>query len=417
MSPRPRWVFVAVMALCVLGLIRTQRYFGHIYHGWDAQFYYSLAHSLLFDRDFDVTNNLSSTPDAKPFDPNRDGSWSEAPRRADGGIPSKYPLGMSLVEIPFLGVGYLLRRAVAFAGWEVPEAVGYSAIELWCVALGIQLLFSFGLVVLYRLVADDYGKPAALLGVFSCWMGTSLFYYSAIFPFMAHAVSFVLLVLVLHATRALTTDGPTNRRLAFLGLLLAATFLVRPQQAVVALFLLPVLVSVIRAHPPAQWAKGACAGAAACVAAVAAQVAFNYSQLGTVTLSGYSAGGEGFSWLAPRLSEVLLSPSRGLLVFSPVVALAARGYFRFARSVPGYVWPAVGNAVAQVYLIAAWSSPDQGDSFGARMWSDNSATVAVGLALSFHRSGSAGRWLLVVAVLLATCWTMYQLARYVGLLG
>lgn len=364
---RPKWVFVALVTLNLVGLARTQRYYGHIYHGSDAQFYYSLAHSLFFDLDVDVTNNLAATPYPKPFDPSGDGSWNAAPRRADGGIPSKYPLGLSVVEVPFLAGGHLLRRLVEAAGGDVPGVAGYSAIELWSVAVGLQVLFAVGLTVLYRVVADEYGRPAAALGVLGCWLGTSLFYYSALFPFMAHAASFALLALLLHATRGLTTEGPTNRRLAWLGLLLGSLFLVRPQQVCVAFFLLPIVVAAVRTRPAAVWLAGGCVGVALGLAAVATQLAFNYSQFGVLALSGYASGGEGFSWLNPQVSFVLFDPSRGLLVFSPVVVLATLGYVRFARFVPGYVWPAVGNAVAQVYLIAAWSSPEQGDSFGARM--------------------------------------------------
>ena len=103
------------------------------------------------------------------------------------------------------------------------------------------------------------------------------------------------------------------------------------------------------------------------------------------------------------------------MIFSPVLAVAALGYAAFVRSAPRYVWPAVGNAVAQVYLIAAWSSPEQGDSFGARMWSDNAAVVAVGVSLALHETRSAGRWVLLAATLLAICWTTCLLGRYIGL--
>jgi hypothetical protein len=248
-------------------------------------------------------------------------------------------------------------------------------------------------------------------------MGTSLFYYSVVFPFMAHAISFVLLVLVMQVTRALLVDVPANRLLALLGLCLAATYLVRPQQMLVAAFLLPSLVRVVRIQPTAEWVSGAAIGATAIVAAVAAQVGMNYSQFGKITLSAYAVGGEGFAWLNPHLTTVLVSASRGLLVFSPIVAMAALGYILFARSVPGYAWPALGNAVAQVYLIAAWSSPEQGDAFGARMWSDNAAAVAVGLAVLFHRSPVFVRWVIGGATLATVSWTTYLMARYIGVAG
>ena len=77
----------------------------------------------------------------------------------------------------------------------------------------------------------------------------------------------------------------------------------------------------------------------------------------------------------------------------------------------------VGNAVSQVYVIAAWSSPDQGDSFGSRMLADNAAVVAVGLAVLYEQASP--RWRLVIAMVtaVAVVWTIYLLGRYVGLFG
>src|SRR5262245_17326824 len=94
---QPKFVFLAVMIIGLMALARAQSFYGTIYHGWDAQFYYSLAHSFVFDQDYDVTNNMTFTPAPQPFDRDGDGYWEAVPRRADGAIPTKYPLGLSLV--------------------------------------------------------------------------------------------------------------------------------------------------------------------------------------------------------------------------------------------------------------------------------------------------------------------------------
>ena len=100
-------------ALCfVLGLLvlaRSHRFTGTLLHGWDAHFYYSAAHSLVFDADLDITNNLFATPWRHPFDRDANGSFEAVPRRADGHTVNKYPLGLSLIEAPFLALGHGLR--------------------------------------------------------------------------------------------------------------------------------------------------------------------------------------------------------------------------------------------------------------------------------------------------------------------
>ena len=73
-------------------------------------------------------------------------------------------------------------------------------------------------------------SAAALLGVAAAWTGTSLFYYSTVFPFMAHGVAFALLVALLRVVHDIDRRGATSRRLAVAGILIAGLWLVRPQQ-------------------------------------------------------------------------------------------------------------------------------------------------------------------------------------------
>ena len=111
---------------------------------------------------------------------------------------------------------------------------------------------------------------------------------------------------------------------------------------------------------------------------------------------------------------MLLSEERGLFVFSPVVILAAAGLLFNARSVPAYVWPAVANSIIQIYLISAWSSPEQGDSFGSRMWADNGAVVGYGVAIAFQKSNRPLKVAVTLSALACLAWTCYKLMRYVG---
>ena len=404
---------VAVAGVSLLTLARAHQYIGHIYHGWDAQFYYSLAHSVVFDRDLDITNDIHSSPQPQPFDRDGDGSFESAPRGPDGRIPSKYPIGLSIVEAPFLLAGNLIRRTAEFAGLVVPGAPGYSSVEIWIVAVGLVSLFAWGVAALYSLIAEEFGRLPAAVGVLCCWAGTSLFFYSAVFPFMAHATSFVALVIVMHATKDLHATGPGNRAFTVLGLALAATFLIRPQQIVVVVFLLPIIVAAVRTRSLADWFPGAVAGVSICVVAVAAQLFVSHAQFARATLNSYSVGGEGFAWLQPQLAFVLLDPTRGLLVYSPIVGLAMVGFIVHARAVPAYVWPQLGNAALQLYLVAAWSSPEQGDSFGARMLSDNSSVVAAGIAILVAGSSRGWRWVVAGCALAAVTWTFIQLVWYV----
>src|SRR5688500_2579961 len=94
------WFALAVWLLGLALLLARYRLTGTLLNGWDAQFYYSAARSLVFARDLDTSTDTTRSP------------WvqDDLPRRSDGRIVNKYPLGLSLVEAPFLALGHILRR-------------------------------------------------------------------------------------------------------------------------------------------------------------------------------------------------------------------------------------------------------------------------------------------------------------------
>jgi hypothetical protein len=414
----PYWIAVTLaFAIAAATLLRAQLYYGEILRGWDAQFYYAMSRSLVFDRDTAISNDIRLTPWPVPFDRDRDGFFEAIPRDERGRVWTQYPIGLSLIEAPFLLLGRVLRALLAAAGARVDGPPGYSSLEIWSVALGLVLVFSLGLGALLTLLSAEYETWICLVAAGAAWLGTSLFYYSSIFPFMAHAMGFVLQVFLLQLIRPMRDAAHVNRSLALVGVILASLFLVRPQQMTVSLFVLPWIALRVRSRAVRDWIIGAGSGACFVAAGVAIQGWVNLRQFGVFTPSPYAAAGvRGFSWLAPDLFTVLLSPSRGLLWYSPVVIIAFVGLLRFRRAIPDEVWPFVCQFLLQLYVIAAWSSPAQGDSFGSRMWCENAAVVAYGVAACLRGSSQAWSRAAVFAVLACVAWTNVLLAAYMGVL-
>ena len=413
----PSLHIVAFFLFCLLigfGILaRTERYFGNLYRGWDSQFYYSAALSIAYDLDLDITNDIERTTYPKPFLDESGGAFTQLPRRSDGRVLNKYPIGTSLVEVPMVLVGK----------WFVPESekikfpTGFSPTELRIVAWGLFIFTSIGLTVLYKNLSKDFGVSGALIGVIGCWSGTSLFYYSAIFPFMSHAIAFVLLVVCMSIFRGIVASvnvgSSVNIALFTLGLALSALFLVRPQQIVLVVFLLPQFLYFASRVEIRRWWIGASLAICSIAMAITVQALINKDQFQQAGINAYSHGGEGFSWLNPALHAVLISESRGLFRFSPVFLIALMGLMFFAKSIPSYSWAFLANALFQTYLVAAWSSPLQGDAFGCRMLSDNSAIVAVGLASLYCNSSAFHRIAVVVSIFVCVAWTNYLLVIYI----
>lgn len=407
MKARP--LFPVFVALCAAVLAGSCLRRGTPLGGRDAQFYYAASRSLVIDGDFDITNDLAVTRRPEAFDADGDGFMEGLPRRADGRVVNKYPAGLSLLEAPWLALGLAARRVLESRGYRFTSAPGFSSLEANAVALGLVVTFAAGAFALLARLRRYAPELWAFLALVGAWAGTSLLFYSCAYPFMTHGASFTLVVGAVLVAERLRDGADALRLLPALGALAGLLVLTRPQQATLLAFLAPGLWGITR-RPWGAWAPGAAAGAAVFAALVGLQAAAFAQGSGSWTLNAYAAGGEGFRWARPQLYTVLLSPHRGLLWMSPVVLPAAVALVR-ARDLP---WPGrvlAAQSVAQIYVISCWSSPDQGDSFGARMWSESAAAVAFGLA-SLHRAGRLTRVVLGGAAALGVVWTNALLALY-----
>jgi hypothetical protein len=385
------WFAGIVFLLGLCAMARAYQYYGHLLSGWDAQFYYAAARSIVFDHDLDITSNLEATPFSAPFDRDKVGDFNspKLPRDDKHRIINKYPIGMSIIEVPFLTLGYGIRHCLVMGGIRYPEPCGYSPIEIWTVAVSLLAIFAIGMQVLNTLLNPYILSPWKEIAILAAWFGTSLFYYSSIFPFMTHAVAFTLVVWIIYISRNLVDNNtPNNRELILLGIGLACLFLVRPQQILLALILVPFTFRIL-VKPWRTWLYGALIGLAFLASGLFIQALVNYYSIGRWTLNAYSQVGEGFSWLHPAFYVVLISPTRGLFWMSPITLLAAIGFFLTKpEKIPRIFMVFLFNGILQIYVISCWWSSGQGDAFGARMWSECAGAVACGIALLYNmRSG------------------------------
>lgn len=412
----PILAFVGILALGALGFVRSVHFYGSFFHNIiDARTYYVTARSLAVDGDLQIDDDLVQSPERPPA------NYQPPPTSRPPGHgqpvsrePAKYPVGLSLVEVPFIELARAIRGIAALCGLSSAAPPGFSWFEMLFVGLCLVAIFAGSLTLVCTMVADEFGVGAALVGVAAAWFGTSLFYYSSLFPFMAHATSFAALAVVMWATRALRAPGSINGLLVIFGMAVGAELLIRPQQVVVAVASLPVVLAAIRHRPVREWRLGALLVLVVPACALLAQTLELWLRSGRISLTTYGAFGEAFSFAHPRFDVVLWSIRAGLIRFSPVVLVAGAGYVLRPRAIPGWVWPSVANALIQVYLVASWWAPGQGETFGARMWSDNAAVVAFGVAALVRDSRPMVRRASTVAALIATGWTVIQLSRYVG---
>jgi hypothetical protein len=408
---RRSWFGVAVFAVGLLALARAQQFYGSLLRGWDAQFYYAEARSIVFDRDLDLTGDLQQTLDPVPFDADHDGTFEKVRRTATGRIRSSYPIGLSLLEIPGLVLGHGLRRALCGVGICSTQLAGFAAVEIWSVALWLLAVFAVGAQVLDELLRRYVRSPWREGSVLAAWFGTSLFYYSSIFPFMTHAAGFSFVVFTIFIAERIRSGETGLGRFLFLGLLLGMLFMLRTQQLTILLPVALMLGPFLHRRPPG-WVGALAVCGGTLLALVAVQGWFYSHTAGEWALKGYMRGG--FSWSEPALGMALLNPARGLLWISPIVLLAGLGFATTApRNVPASFAAFALQGVMQVYVIASWSTPHQGDAFGLRMWSECAAAVACGLSLLYMRAAPLRKLVVTTAAVGCVAWTTRLLVVYV----
>lgn len=169
-------IALIVVLIGSLGMMRSTRYYGTLLHGFDAQFYYAAARSLVNQGEFDVTDDIEATPHPAPFQ-----SEHGIPLRPDGGVKNVFPVGLSLIEASFL---WPAQRFLRSPSERAPQ--GYSPAEIHGVAFGLLLVTAVGLQLLHWMSLTMISPVNGAYLVLIAWWGTPLLYYSAWFPFSAH---------------------------------------------------------------------------------------------------------------------------------------------------------------------------------------------------------------------------------------
>ena len=397
-------IAVLIALLAGVGLAKSSSYYGTLLRGFDAQFYYAAARSVVVDCDWDTTNDIAVTPSQGAFK-----TEYGAPLRSDGGVKNVFPLGLSLIEAAFLVPARLL-------GTENGPP-GYSTFEVGFVAFGLLLLTAFAFQVLYGFARKLASPLWAAAAVLAGWAGTSMLYYTAWFPFSVHPTTFALMVLLLAVADRLPKSRRRNLDLALFGLLAALLFLTRPHQCPYLVILVLWRFTDVVRKPWKAWLPGTLVGLVFCLLAMLGQAKvheFNTGSFGLIAhgTHDHPAITGHFEFANPHFDVVLFSPVRGLFWITPLVPVAFLGYLIRFRAVPWWGWSSLVNAALQTAILACWSDPGQGDSFGIRLWCEHVPVVVCGLAVLCGKPGSL-RWFVAGSTTICTLWTTALMAAYI----
>jgi len=344
--------------------------------GMDPVCYFATAHSLLFDHDFDLTNEFAvmHPPDSPRLR-----------RRPETGLQgSPYAIGTSLLEIPFLAAGTLADRVAG------RRADGYGRGATTGYFVGLIAFVTIGLLCLrdaLALLAEDL-FPSLAIGVRE-WTaslvalvllpGTTLGYYA--FSPMAHAAGFMSVAVFL---RWWTRSRGTNAigTWAFFGVLGGLATLCRWQNLL--LMPAPLLSDLLtwRRQPPDRntlLARARCYLVYGATALVVFSPQFiQWKRIYAKLI--LNPQGSDFLTFPPRfIPEVLFSTKQGWFVWTPVCLLCVMGLLWGCLERADVFLPWALVLVGEILVIAAVFNNWFGESFGLRMMTCTLSLSAMGL--------------------------------------
>lgn len=294
--------------------------------------------SILRDADFDL-NEFAAL-----FDPRTSrGPDGETPYNlvnVNGRYYSKFPVATAVLALPVYALPVLAGMG--------PESPWLPQVE----ALAAALIVAFSVLFFYWTVRELTEERWALLVTLTYAFGTSSLSLSSQALWQHGPGQFFLTLALLCFVRA-----RTNARYWILaGFAVGAAVAVRPTNA---LLVLPLGLYLLHRHARQVWlvATGA-------IAPILLLKMYNLLHFGSPLESGYTLGidaaGDSHLLATPLLeglAGLLLSPGRGLLVYSPIFLLVVIGAYRLWRT-GDWLWRYVLFAPALLLLgqskLAAW---------------------------------------------------------------
>jgi hypothetical protein len=319
----------------------------------------------------------------------------------DASSAQGYYFGFALVEAPFYAVGKLLD----FIGVHTLDGVRVRSAAI-SIGIGLLVLPGAGLLVWLLRRLRLPASPTVLVGSI---FGTSLFYYGVYQPGKNHVADALLfLAAIAVASVYFRADVPSARLAALLGAVLGFSVSVRYFAGAEAVALGAVLLWLRR------W-RDAGIVALVCGATFGA-LALIPLALGVSLTAGGVSTGDALVFAPLNPVRMLFTDHRGLVVWSPVTAIAAVGWIHVIRSRPQdrrffAAVLAMGFAIVGSYaFVQFW---DGTYSFSQRFYTPLFALVAIGLAGAFETRPR------LVTALTSACvaWSLFLCFNFVTIGG
>jgi hypothetical protein len=316
----------------------------------------------------------------------------------NGNHLSMFTMGTALLQAPFFyaSAGFAALVCCPVDGYSIPFANGQMIGAAFYAAMGCMLVF--------HALRRRSGTLAALLTALLLFFATNLYFYTVYDPGMSHVYAFFVMSLLLFLTTRMV-DAPSGKTLFWLIVCSALLVLIRPLNAVALLF--PLLYGAplkealrVRAGWSRQFPSVAGLGMFVAVVLWVPQIIYWKAITGELFVFTYGKKGEGFDWLHPHLTDVLVSHQNGWFVYTPLmVSVMAVLLWHAWRGTTGarlvlLIWVLVW------YTYSSWWCWWLGGSFGHRGFVEYLALLALPLGWVLQTLTNGKRWAREVVLVL-----------------
>jgi len=309
---------------------------------WDVTSYYSYLPATFIFKD----------PQLKFINENREFYLDKfVPLKSPtGGNVIKMSMGLSIVYSPFFFLAHLVAKITHF------QADGFSEPYRLALILSSFLFNIFGLIWLRKLLLNYFTKIAVIWTLCAVAMGTNLLYYTAVRSAMSHSYNFALINLfILLVINWYKKQHFLNS--IFLGLTGGLIVLIRPTNAVIALFFIFLginsfndmksrislifqkfhLILIILIFSIIVWIP---------------QLLYWKATTGQYLFFSYQ--GESFFFNNPQIIKGFFSYRNGWLLYTPIMIFSFFGFLQLYKNKNGLFWPVLLTFSVFIYLVLSW---------------------------------------------------------------
>lgn len=364
----------------------------------DGVFYYGWLHSVVFDHDINLSNQLEYF---SQYDFYSDKFTREKILTVTEHSPNPYAFGTAILWGPFVLFAHGFNAAANFFGCDFFDLNGYSAIYVFSVNFASWFFGMVSVLIIYKMLLYYFDAKTSIFAIIGLWLATPWVYYQFFEPSMSHAASLMMISVFLLSTIRVIHDQKVS--CVALGVIVFLMISVRWQN----------ILFIFAALPLLSYYNSLFIKRVFVVVTIFAMGAFFLLQsiawkivYGAYILipQGSDFVGRSFYFL-----DTIFSTNRGLLVWSPIFICALAGIYYLFKKDKYIAISCVMAFIFQWFLNSVLSDPGGGDAFGGRRFIGVIPFLALSLGAFAEKVWSKK---VVVALVFLIFWNIILMQNY-----